>query len=160
MNILKWTLIAALVFLLQTQWPFINNFTNLTVILVYYFGLKSYQRNTARGFSGARAELGSVAFGMTIGLMEDILSGTMIGPGVLSKGLLGLITPVIFTDMVFKWTRVWGAVVVITLTLFDGSVLISSRVLFTGIHVTAGTLFQILCVQSFFNLPFGLMLRP
>src|SRR5271169_1438179 len=159
MNSLKWTLLVVLVFLLQTQFLFIKDFSNLTVILVYYFGLKSHERNTTRGLSGNKAELGSIAFGVMIGLIEDVMSGAIIGPGALSKGLLGLMTPVIFTDMVFKWTPLWGAVIVVVFTLLDGFVLIGSRILFTGIHVTAGTLFQIICVQSFINMPFGIMLR-
>ncbi len=160
MNGLKWTLLVMLVFLLQTQSFFIKDFSNLTVILVYYFGLKSYQRDTKHGLSGSKAELGSFAFGVIIGLMEDVMSGAIIGPGVLSKGLLGLLTPVVFTDMVFKWTPLWGAIIVVIFTLLDGLVLIGSRIFFTGIHVTAATLFQIICIQSFVNMPFGILLRP
>ncbi len=155
MNSIKWMLLVALVFLLQTQFYFIKDFSNLTVVLVYYFGLKSHQRST-----GSKAELGSVAFAVVVGLMEDVMSGAIIGPGVLSKGLLGLMTPVVFTDMVFKWTPLWGAIIVVIFTLFDGMVLIGSRMVFTGIHVTAFTLLQVLCVQSLFNMPFGIMLRP
>ncbi len=160
MNALKWILLAVLVFLLQTQSPFIRDFSNLTVILVYYFGLKSHQRNSDRDYSGSKAEFESVVFGVIIGLMEDVISGSIIGPGILSKGLLGLMTPVVFTDMIFKWTPLWGAVIVVIFTLLDGTVVVCSRMMFAGIHVTGASLFQVMCVQSVMNIPFGILLRP
>ena len=160
MNALKWILLVVLVFLLQTQISFIRDFSNLTVILVYYFGLKSHQRNSDRDYSGSKSEFESVAFGVIIGLMEDVISGSIIGPGILSKGLLGLMTPIVFTDMIFKWTPLWGAIVVVIFTLFDGVVMACSRIIFTGIHVTGALLFQAMCVQSIMNMPFGILLRP
>src|SRR5208283_1246749 len=160
MNALKWIFLTVLVFLLQTQCSFFWDFSNLTVILVYYFGLKSCQRNADRDFSGSKSEFESVAFGVIIGLMEDVISGSIIGPGLLSKGLLGLMTPVVFTDMIFKWTPLWGAIIVVIFTLFDAMVMVSSRMMFTGVHVTAAILFQAMCVQSVLNIPFGILLRP
>src|SRR5208337_5275496 len=129
--------LTVLVFLLQTQCSFFWDFSNLTVILVYYFGLKSCQRNSDRAYSGSKSEFESVAFGVIIGWMEDVISGSIIGPGILSKGLLGLMTPFFFTDMIFKWTQLWGAIIVVVFTSFDGAVIIGSRTLFTGIHVTS-----------------------
>ncbi|HXW69769.1 MAG TPA: hypothetical protein VEJ88_09215 [Dissulfurispiraceae bacterium] len=160
MNALKWILLTLLVFLLQTQCYFIRDFSDLPVILVYYFGMKSHQRNSDRDYSGTKPELESVAFGVIIGFMEDVLSGSLIGPGLLSKGLVGLMTPVIFTDMIFKWTPLWGAITVIIFTLFDGMAVVGSRIIFTGIHVNGAILFQAICVQSIMNIPFGILLRP
>ncbi len=160
MNALKWILLTVLVFLLQTQCSFIRDFSNLTVILVYCFGLKSHKRNSDRGYPGSKSELEGVAFGVIIGLMEDVLSGSIIGPGLLSKGLLGLMTPVVFTDMIFKWTPLWGAIVVVIFTLFDAMLVVCSRIMFTGVHVTGAILFQAMCVQSVMNMPFGILLRP
>ncbi len=160
MNVLKWILLAVLVFLLQTQCPFIREFSNLTVILVYYFGLKSHQRNSGRDYSGSKSEFESVVFGVIIGGMEDVISGSIIGPGILSKGLLGLMTPIIFTDMIFKWTPLWGVIIVVIFTLFDGMVVVGSRMMFTGVHVTGVIVLQAMCVQSIINMPFGILLRP
>jgi len=160
MNALKWILLAALVFLLQTQFYFIRYFSNLNVILVYYFGLKSYQHNSDRGYSESTSEIESVAFGVIIGLLEDFMSGSVIGPGLLSKGLLGLMTPVIFTDMIFKWTPLWGGIIIVIFTIFDALVVIGSRMMFTGVHITGALLFQAMCVQSIMNIPFGILLRP
>lgn len=160
MNVLKWILLAVLVFLLQTQCPFIREFSNLTVILVYYFGLKSHQRNAGHDYSGSKSEFESVVFGVIIGGMEDVISGSIIGPGILSKGLLGLMTPIVFTDMIFKWTPLWGAIIVVIFTLFDGMVVVGSRMMFTGVHVTGVIVLQAMCVQSIISMPFGILLRP
>jgi hypothetical protein len=160
MKTLKWIFLAVLVFLLQTQSFFIKDFFNLSVVLVYYFGLKSYRRNADYDYSGSKAGIESVVFGVIIGLTEDVISGSIIGPGLLSKGLLGLMTPIVFTDMVFKWTPLWGAIIVVIFSLLDGMVVIGSRILFTGIHVTGAALFQIICVQSLMSMPFGMLLRP
>ncbi|MBF0557779.1 MAG: hypothetical protein HQL08_03250 [Nitrospirae bacterium] len=160
MNSLKWILLAVLVFLLQTQCTFIKDYLNLTVVLVYYFGLKNHQQNYDKDYSGNKAGLESMAFGVIIGLTEDVISGSIIGPGLLSKGLLGLMTPLVFTDMVFKWTPLWGAIIAVIFTLLDGTVVIGSRMLFTGIHITGAVLFRIICLQSVMSTPFGLLLRP
>jgi hypothetical protein len=160
MNALKWMLLAVFVFLLQTQCTFIKDFFNLTVILVYYFGLKNHQHNYDKDYSGNKAGFESMAFGVIIGLTEDVISGSVIGPGLLSKGLLGFMTPIVFTDMVFKWTPLWGAIIIVIFTLLDGTVVIGSRVLFTGIHVTGAVLFRIICLQSIMSTPFGVLLRP
>jgi len=160
MNALKWIFLAVLVFLLQTQCHFIKDFFNLTVILVYYFGLKSYRRNAGRDYSGNRAGFESVAFGAVSGLTEDVISGSIIGPGFLSKGLLGFMSPVVFTDLVFKWTNLWGAIIIIIFTAFDGVAIIGSRIFFTGIHITGDTFFHIICIQSLMSIPFGILLRP
>src|SRR5208283_132287 len=135
MNALKWVLLALLVFLLQTQSALIKDYLNLPVILVYYFGLKSYKRNYGQDYSGNKAALESMVFGAIIGLTEDVISGSVFGPGLLSKGLLGLLTPVVFTDMVFRWTPLWGAIIIVIFTILDGIVVIGSRIPFTGIHV-------------------------
>lgn len=160
MNTLKWILFAVLVFLLQTQCPFIKDYFNLTVVLVYYFGLKNHQHNYDREYSGNKAGLESMVFGVIIGLAEDVISGSAIGPGLLSKGLLGLMTPIVFTEMVFRWTPLWGAIIVVIFTLLDGMVVIGSRMLFTGIHITGAVLFRIICIQSALSMPFGILLRP
>jgi hypothetical protein len=160
MGSLKWAVLAALVFLLQTQSVYIRELSNLTVLLVYCFGLKTHHYSNVRNFGINKIGFDSVVFGVTIGLIEDGMSGSIIGPGVVSKGLMGLVTPAVFTDLIFEWTPLWGAIVVIVFTFMDGVVMTGSRILFTGIHVTAASFFQILVVQSFINMPFGALLKP
>ncbi len=67
-----WTIIIAGVFLLQSVISTELIKVNLTLLLVYYFGLK-------------KGELQGVSFGISIGFLEDTLSGQLIGPGMLGK---------------------------------------------------------------------------
>ncbi|HEX8948034.1 MAG TPA: hypothetical protein VF790_03675 [Dissulfurispiraceae bacterium] len=160
MKVLKWMACVVFVFLLQTQFFFLRDFLNIPVLLAYYFGLRSLEVVSAREYSSSRAEIGSVLFGAAVGLVEDVLSGSIIGPGLLSKGFIGFMTPVIFTSLVFKWTPLWGGIITVLFTLMDGMILTGTRVLFTGIHVSGIGIFQILLIQALLNLPFGLVLRP
>lgn len=160
MKILKWILLAAFIFLLQTQFSSLKDYLNITVTLVYYFGLRCLQNISARDYSVNKVVLESTAFGIAVGLAEDILSGPIIGPVVLSKGMVGFITPVIFTNVVFRWTPLWGGIVLVILTVLDGVALAGSRVLFTGIQVSGVTVFHILVVQALMNIPFGIILKP
>ncbi len=160
MRILKWMLLAAAIFLLQTQFSFFNGSLNLTVTLVYLFGLTTLQNISARDYSGSKADLECVAFGAAVGLAEDILSGSIIGPGILGKGLVGFLTPVIFTSVIFRWTPLWGGIIIVIFTVLDGIIMCSSRALFTGISLSSSTLVQVLVIQSAMNIPFGVILKP
>lgn len=160
MKILKWLFLIVLVFLLQTQFYLLKDFFNITVALVYFFGLKSLRNVSAREYSSSRIEVESIIFGIAVGLAEDILSGSIIGPGLLSKGIIGLITPVIFTSMVFKWTPLWGVIIIAIFTILDGVIVMGSRVLFTGIHLTGVNVLQMLLIQPIMNIPFGIFLKP
>ncbi|MEW6116342.1 MAG: hypothetical protein AB1553_05515 [Nitrospirota bacterium] len=160
MKMLKWMLLVALIFLIQTQFSSLKNFFNGAVILVYLFGLKSRQDISLHGYFSSKTEIKSTLFGAFLGLAEDILSGSIIGPGLLSKGLLGLIAPVIFTDMVFRWTPLWGGIVMALFTLIDGGIIIGSRVLFTGIEISGFTAFQVMVVQAVMSIPFGIIVKP
>ncbi len=86
MKTLKWILLAVLVFLLQTQSSFIKDFFNLPVVLVYYFGLKSHSRNSDFDYTGNKAVFETVAFGVVIGLAEDVISSSVIDPDFLARG--------------------------------------------------------------------------
>ncbi|MEW5746302.1 MAG: hypothetical protein AB1805_12795 [Nitrospirota bacterium] len=160
MKALKWVLLAAAVFLIQTQFSSLKGLVNGTVILVYLFGLKSRQEIATHGYTSTRAELESTLFGMAVGLVEDLLSGSIIGPGVLSKGLLGLTASIVFTDLVFRWTPLWGGVILAVFTSLDGGMLIGTRVFFTGVEVGSVTALQVLLIQPLMNIPFGIIIKP
>lgn len=160
MKILKWVLLTAFIFLLQTQFTTLKDFLNITVTLVYYFGLRCLQNISARDYSVNKVIIASTAFGAAVGLAEDIITGPILGPGVLSKGLVGFITPAIFTSVVFRWTPLWGGIILVLLTVLDGVALAGSRILFTGIQISGITVFHLLVVQPLMNIPFGMVVRP
>ncbi|MFO0754610.1 MAG: hypothetical protein U0411_14950 [Thermodesulfovibrionales bacterium] len=157
---LKWIVFAVLAILVQTQLSFLSGFFSASLILVYFFGLRTRLKLSAYEWSGNKVELESVLYGALVGMVEDVFTGSLIGPGLLSKGLIGLLTPVAFTDLVFKWTPLWGGIVIVLFTLLDGVVVIGSRTFFTGIQVSLPVLLQLFLVRSLAGLPFGILLRP
>lgn len=160
MNILKWSLLAAVAFLMQTQFSSMHVPVNITVILVYSFGLKNLERVSTREYFGSKTEIQSTLFGATIGLIEDALLGSVIGPNLLGKGLIGFITPVIFADVVFRWTPFWGMMVAIAFTLLDGVIVIGSRAVFSDLNINFVQAFLNVLIQAVINIPFGMLLKP
>ena len=159
-KIFTWGLLAVLVFIAQTQFSFLHNSINLTVVIVYFFGLRNLDRVAARGYFGSRSEIETTAFGAFIGLTEDILLGSLIGPGFLSKGLIGFFTSVIFSDVVFRWTPIWGVTAITAFTLLDGLILIGARNMFTDLNVNSTYVLLNVLVQIAVNVPFGILLKP
>lgn len=160
MRIVKWIFFAFLIILVQTQFFFLKDFVNISVAIVYFFGLKSLQNISSYGYSSARPEIEGVIFGVAVGLIEDILSGSIIGPCLLSKGFIGFITPVVFTNFVFKWTPLWGAIIIVLFTFVDGVLVAGSRVIFTGIIINNANIFKMLFIQPLLGIPFAIILKP
>lgn len=161
MNYAKWIFIIFLTFLLQTQFSFFHNPLTFTIVLAYYFALKSLPRQSKAGeYFGSGAEIKSAAFGAFIGLLEDILSGSVIGPNFLSKGLIGFVGVVAFTEVVFKWTPLLGIITIVLFTALDGIIVAGMRFLFTSMHINAVAAAQIVFIQALVNIPFGIILKP
>lgn len=139
--------------------PF-NHRLNLTVVIVYLFGLKGLSSQArAYGFS-SRAGAKSTLFGACIGLIEDILSGAGIGPNLFSKGIIGFVSLAIFSGVVFQWTYFWGGVVLFGLTIFDGLMFTGVRVFFANQHIDGFVFLQGIAVQAAINAVFGIIFRP
>ncbi len=161
MNYLKWAFFIFLVFLAQTQFSAFRIMINLTTVLVYYFGLKSLPRESKLGgYFGGKAEIKSTAFGSAVGLLEDIISGSIIGPNFFSKGLTGFVSVMAFTEVVFKWTPLLGVIIVIILTVLDGVVVTGLRVIFTNININIIDALQTIFIQAIVNIPFGIIFKP
>jgi len=159
-KIFTWGLLAVMVFIVQTQFSFLHNSVNFTVVIVYLFGLRNLDRVAARGYFGSRSEIETTAFGAFIGLTEDVLLGSLVGPGFLSKGLTGFFTSVIFSDVVFRWTRIWGMAAITAFTLLDGLILIGARSMFSDLHINSSQVLLNVLVQIVLNIPFGILLKP
>lgn len=161
MNYAKWIFIIFLTFLLQTQFSFFRSPLTFTVVLAYYFALKSLPRQSHwGGYFGSGAEIKSAAFGAFIGLLEDILSGSIVGPNFFSKGLIGFISVVAFTEVVFKWTPLLGIITIVLFTALDGIVVTGMRFLFASIHINVVAAAQIIFIQALVNIPAGIILKP
>ncbi len=160
MFILKWFFLIFLTFLIQTQ---INPFgrpLNISVVLVYFFILRTnIQQARTRVFSIV-PEAKGVLFGACVGFLEDVISGSIIGPALFSKGLIGIITTIIFSDVIFKWTYLSGIIVLIIMTVMDGILVFWIRTLFENLYINKEGFAINIIFQAIINIPFGIIIRP
>ncbi len=161
MKYLAWAFFIFLTLLIQTQFSVFNAPLNMTVVLTYYFALKSLPRKSMTdGYFGSRAEIKSTAFGALVGLLEDIISGSIIGPNFFSKGLIGFISVLTFTEVVFRWTPVLGVITVIVFTILDNIIVTGSRIIFSGINISMLNALHTAIIQAIVNMPLGIILKP
>jgi cell shape-determining protein MreD len=164
MSYIKWILFIFLVFLAQTQIALFNVPLNLTVVIVYAYGLKKLEKAKNDKYFGKYSSMGleikSTAFGACVGLLEDIIAGGILGPAFLSKGIIGFLIIVIFTDIVFRWTPLIGILAIVAMTVLDNVIVTGLQVLFAGISINYFKVLQILFVQALMNIPFGIIFRP
>ncbi|MCE5312379.1 MAG: hypothetical protein LLF86_04420 [Nitrospiraceae bacterium] len=157
MSIYKWIAFLPLVFGLQVL---VKNYffqVNFALAIVYIFSIKTVSERS--GFASVKPEAKSTLFGVTVGLAEDALSGSIIGPAILSKGLAGYLSCTAFSDLIFKWTPLWGALAIGLLTLLDGFVIVTMRNIFSGLSISGPGSFASVFYQALINLPFGLFVR-
>ncbi|GBE36686.1 hypothetical protein BMS3Bbin07_00836 [bacterium BMS3Bbin07] len=141
-----WTIIIAGVFLLQSVISIDIIRVNLTLLLVYYFGLR-------------RGELQGAAVGISVGFLEDTLSGQLIGPGMLGKGLVGIL-PAYLSEGFFIWTPLLGMLAVFTLTVVDETVVYTSLSLFSQRPAPLPDFIGLTIVKALINAPFGWLIKP
>lgn len=162
MRYFRWIIFSFLTFLIQTQASsFLNTKLNLTIILVYFFSLQNLPRpSNTRGYYASNAEIKSVLFGAAIGLLEDILAGSIIGPAFFSKGLIGFLGVIAFTGVFFKWTPLLGCIAVIIFTFLDGAIGAVFRILFSSIDINVIEALKTILIQTLINIPFGIIFMP
>lgn len=130
---------------------------NFALAIVYVFSIKTITERS--GFASVKPEAKSTLYGAAAGLMEDALSGAIIGPGVLSKGLAGYLACNAFSDLIFRWTPMWGALVIGLLTLFDGFMMVTMRNIFSELTLSGPGSFASVFYQALLNVPIGLIVR-
>ena len=139
-------IIVAGVFLLQSLISTTLIKLNLTLLLVYYFGLK-------------KGETQGAAVGISVGFLEDTLSGHIIGPGMLGKGLVGILSTYLSSGF-FIWTPMIGIVSVFTLTMIDETVVYVSLSLFSQRPAPLQDFVAMAFIKALINAPFGLLIKP
>lgn len=140
-----WALIAFFTFGIQGSISLFDITPNFTVLLTCYAGI--------RGGAGKGLLMGSI-----IGLIEDSLSGSILGPHLLSKGLIGYLSAFLHSRL-FLWTPVLGILTLIILTIADGFAVYTARSVFSTMPSGIGTAAFIIGMQSLFNAPFGVFLK-
>ncbi len=146
MRYLKWALFIISTFILQRRLSLFGVSPDLTLLLIYYAGLRE-------GYSTG------LILGSAIGSIEDNLSGIFLGPYLLSKGLVGYLSSFI-SGSFFRWTPLFGAIGVASMTILDNVIVLLSRSFFDRIPTSTEAAFLIIFIQTLFNTPFGILIKP
>lgn len=145
MKYLFWALIIFLTFGIQGSISIFDITPNFTVILACYAGI--------RGGEGK-----GLLFGSLIGIVEDSLSGMLLGPHILSKGLTGYLAAFLYSKF-FVWTPVLGILTAMILTIADGFLVYTARSIFATMPSGIGAAAFIIAMQSLLNAPLGIFLK-
>ncbi len=118
---------------------------NFTLILAFYAGIRG-------------GEIKGLFLGALIGAIEDGLSGALLGPHLLSKGLMGYLAAFLYSKF-FILTPALGILTVIILTFADGIVVFATRSVFAVMPSGIGSAAFIILMQSLFNAPLGFLMK-
>lgn len=146
MTYVLWTGIILFTFFIEGRISIFHVAPNFAALLVYYAGIR-------------KGELEGLFLGSIVGTVEDSLSGTFLGPNLLSKGIIGYFSS-FMSGSFFRWTPLLGAIGIGVLTMVDNTIVFTTRSFFdrmpTGFKAAA---FKIV-IQSLINIPLGLFLKP
>lgn len=137
---------VVLAFLLQTRISIFGVSPDLTAVVAYYFGITG---GSTKG----------VIFGSLIGVIEDSVGGTILGPNLLGKGMVGFFSS-FMSGSLFRWTPFLGAASLVILTLMDGSIILLSRAIFDAMPTSLSNGMFAFFVQGLFNGIIGIFVRP
>ena len=133
-------------FLLESRISIFGSRPDLAAAIAYYFGLKN-------------GETKGLLFGSFIGLIGDSLSGGILGPNILGKGLTGYLSA-FMSGGFFRWTPVLGVVGISVLTAVNGIIVFSSKSLFEGAPTSVPNAISIIFTSALVNSLFGIFIRP
>jgi len=161
MSILFWAFLTSGIFLIQAVASPLLAPLNITVLLAGFFGrAAAHIYADQHGFASYRTELVAALFGMGCGLIEDLLGCALIGPGMLSKAMIGLLSAVIYSDVLFRWTPVFGGLTMIAFTLLDWLIDAGALALFSAVPVFFSAMALPLLFQCIVNGIVGMAVRP
>lgn len=147
MRYVAWLLIGFCAFLLLGRVSVLGVVPNLTVLLAYYSGIR-YGANKG------------LLAGLLIGFFEDSLSGGLVGPNMLSKGLVGYAAAFFIAGGLFRWTPLLGIISVSALTLAGNIVTVLSETLFNKMPGSVASIVFVSVMQALLNAPAGAFMRP
>ena len=139
-------LCVILAFLLQIKISILGVSPDLTAAVAYYFGITG---GSTKG----------VLFGSLIGAIEDSVGGSILGPNLLGKGLVGFFSS-FMSGSPLRWTPLLGIVSLAILTLMDGSIILLSRAIFDTMPTSLSSGILTLLGQGLFNGVMGTFIRP
>ncbi len=158
--IVVWVSAASIAILFQPKITIFDFPLNLTIAVVYAFAIMAPPLHSASmSFTDVSAEIRGSAFGAFIGLIEDAMSGTIPGLNVLSKGLLGFVSSIIFRDLFSQWTPLIGGIVLSVLTLLDGLIVILVGTFIAGINISGMSAISMIFMQALTNFFIGCLIK-
>ncbi|MGW8272416.1 MAG: hypothetical protein ACWGN7_03390 [Thermodesulfovibrionales bacterium] len=146
LSLVLWLLGLIAIFIIQMNVSMFGVFLNLIVLVPFYVGVRS------------TPEKGLLA-GIGVGFFQDGLGLGLIGPNMLSKGVVGLLSP-LMAGKFFIWTRVFGMVTMFTMTFLDGWMVYASKSVFQSISTDLDVVFRDVLIQSLINAPLGYLIKP
>lgn len=147
MRYLYWCFALFLALIIQAKLSLLGVSPNLTALLAYFAGIR--YGKTQGLFIGA-----------LIGAIEDSVSSSILGPHMLSKGIVGYTASFVISGGFFRWTPILGMISLSVLTFTDNAVGFISQTLFDKMPDALSTMFFISIMQSLLNAPAGIFLRP
>jgi hypothetical protein len=160
LKIAGWAAAALLAFLLQPKITVFGYPLNLTMALVYVFAARTVSLQPGGpSFTDVTAETRVALFGAVIGLIEDMMSGSIPGVNMMSKGLLGLFIVFLYRDIISQWTPVIGAVALFLVTVLDAAVVVTVSQLATDMDINEFAAAQMALAQAAINIPLGCFFR-
>jgi rod shape-determining protein MreD len=144
---LLWPIAVFLSFFLQGRVSVLGISPDLTVLLVYYAGIRY-------------GETKGLLAGAVIGALEDSLSSSIIGPNLLSKGIIGFSASFFVTGGFLRWTSFLGLLAVALFTVFDNAVVFLAQSIFDKMPAAPSSVLLIAIMQSILNALAGIFIRP
>lgn len=136
-----------LVFFLQERISVLDITPDLTMLLVFAVGLRY-------------GEIRGLLMGIVVGALEDSLSGSFIGPHMLSKGIIGFSSYFFVSGGLLRWTPLLGVISVAGLTFADNLIVFLAKTMFDRMPALFSTVLFVSIMQSILNAPVGILMRP
>ena len=133
-------------FLLESRISIFGAQPDLAAAIAYYFGLKN-------------GETKGMLFGSFIGLIGDSLSGGILGPNILGKGMVGFLSA-FMSGSFFRWTPVLGVIGISLLTAINGIIVFLSKTLFEHMPTSIPSAMSIIFTSALINSLLGIFMRP
>ncbi len=133
-------------FLLESRISIFGAQPDLAAAIAYYFGLKN-------------GETKGMLFGSFVGLIGDSLSGGILGPNILGKGMVGFLSA-FMSGSFFRWTPVLGVIGISLLTALNGIIVFLSKTLFEHMPTSIPSAISIIFTAALINSLFGIFIRP
>lgn len=146
MTYILWIGITLFIFFIEQRISVFHVSPNFITVLVYYAGI-------------TKGGLGGLFLGSIIGFIDDSLSGNLLGPNLLSKGMVGYFAS-FMSGSFFRWTPLLGAIGIGVLTIIDNTIVFITRSFFDQMPTTIKSAAFIIFIQSVINIPLGLFIRP